>query len=149
MKFIMCSTVFPAYHAKKGKSTYFNNRILNGLMTEPLAPFDAIKIHTIRSGTRWKVGDSFNPRIWKDRPYRSKTVQICEPLTVQYTIPFVFDGEQFYIGPSKQRLLISELTEIAWNDGLSPSDFKNWFNKPFDGQIIGWTKCPYYSLWIE
>lgn len=88
-RIITFSTVFPAYHPRKGEPTFFVEKILNGIAVKrecgivdrDLIPAEVqkyvndfvllgtpedIKHHTIRAGKRWKVGDKFSPRIWGD-----------------------------------------------------------------------------------
>jgi hypothetical protein len=81
------SQKFPSYHPKAGESTFFVEKILNGIATKMhsgvvdlnllpdevknivndfvlLCSPEDIKGHTIRAGNRWKVGDLFSPRVW-------------------------------------------------------------------------------------
>ena len=102
--------------------------------------FDA-KYHTIRNGNRWKVGDKFSPRVWSGVPYRSKQIIIAPDIEIVkiWQIKMRIIGEdklwQFY-SQNKE----STITDIAKNDGLSYSDFADWFKEDFTGQIICWNK---------
>ena len=133
-KRIMFSRVFPAYHPRSGGSTGFVDLILTGE-----------KKHTIRSGNRWKVGDKFSPRIWIGRPRYTTQRIIADDKTVLKIWSFTRDlfAPKFYLNghPVSEQLL----SEIAANDGLTVDDFKAWFNKPFEGQIICWNESVNYE----
>lgn len=71
-KVITFSRVFPSDHPRKGEPTFFVEKLYNSLYGRnnlkgyPPGIFidDSIrdiKVHTIRSGHRWKVGDKFSP----------------------------------------------------------------------------------------
>ena len=126
-----------------------------------------IKKHTIRGGSRFKVGDKFSPRVWSGKPYSSKQITIAPDIEVKKVWDFEVvteddDGENdwsyiYFLGTTytcygdggyDKPLMV----EIAKNDGLSITDFYNWFltgrtkqqrldNEPkvFKGQIICWS----------
>lgn len=88
-KIITFSRNFPVKHLKAGQPTYFVEKIWEQIglpekefsfnLPDEYCNFlrqdsDLIwqKSHTIRSGHRWKVGDTFSPRVWSGNPYRSK-----------------------------------------------------------------------------
>lgn len=114
------------------------------------------KHHTIRSGNRWKVGDKFSPRVWSGKPYQSKQITIAPDIEVKNVWDFEikktnFHGEIFIthsfpelgIYNFKERVINPGwIEEIAENDGLSITDFMQWFRypKPFSGQIICWNE---------
>lgn len=163
------SRYFPKGHPKEGQPTFFVEKFWKGLQTigysEPLYFFDELrglasvisgenynsatpKLHTIRAGKHFKVGDYFSPRVWTDKPYSSKQIIIAEDIRIEkvYDIVFVqkdehlsIDDKTFY--PTGYEKMIETL---AKNDGLSVEDFKAWFNKPFTGQIICWSKAVEY-----
>jgi len=99
-KVITFSRVFPAHHPKAGQETHFVEQIWNGLniLSLPVPknkdlPHDFMwsilplsnygyKYHTIRAGNRWKVGDKFSPRVWSDKPYKSKQIIIAPDIEV-------------------------------------------------------------------
>lgn len=130
---ITFSRTFPAYHPKAGESTGFEDAILMGN-----------KKHTIRAGSRWKVGDKFSPRVWSGKPRHSKQIIIAPDIEIKkgwsftrdlFTPTFYLDGH-----PVGDELL----SAIAANDGLTVDDFKAWFNKPFEGQVICWNDSVNY-----
>lgn len=103
------------------------------------------KYHTIRAGNRWKVGDTFSPRIWSDKPYQSKQIVFAPPIEIKKVWDFemdecgVFAVGGFYLDNDKYE-------ELAKNDGLTEADTFKWFMpnydkpKPFKGQIICWNE---------
>jgi len=157
-KVITFSRVFPKYHPKAGQPTYFVEKILAGLAdSQPLwkmpnhfTEYDwhmyyncaEAKVHTIRNGNRWKVGDKFSPRIWSDKPYKSKQIIFSTDIQIKKVFSFSKDliSEHFYLNGIETHP--DDLMEIAKNDGLELSDLLLWFQypKPFNGQIICWSE---------
>jgi len=160
-KVITFSRAFPSYHPKAGQPTFFVEKIwksfgmpinsdlgLKGLKYENthLPP----KHHTIRGGNRFKAGKYFSPRVWSDKPYRSKQIIIAPDIEVKKVWDFEISGadfrveENFYGGESENSFWILE--QIASNDGLSRIDLLDWFQypKPFSGQIICWNESINY-----
>lgn len=176
-KVITFSRFFPSYHPKKGQPTYFVEKIWAHLIlsekfdwescesylcgfwcegifsmkkVEECVNTDALKIHTIREDSRWKVGDVFSPRVWSGKPYYSKQIVFAPELTITKTekIGTVMYGDEMrfwkpYEGTDwahrpdmKQTLSRLETETIAKNDGLLVDDFRAWFKKGFEGQII-------------
>jgi hypothetical protein len=173
------SRTFPKGHPKEGEQTLFVEKIYAALRLELVDEIDlnecldnyisiltwadvlskntdAIKqmlpkYHTIRKGHRFKVGDTFSPRVWSGKPYRSKQIIFAPQVTVKAVFDFKIDptdpaivqvkkdGARFYT----LHYHLGQATEtIAINDGLTLEDFAGWFGdfkKPFDGQIICWT----------
>lgn len=164
---------FPAYHPKAGQPTYFVDSIwgclynhgvdLSQYISDPDMYmrnnwFDkSQKLHTIRAGHRWKVGDKFSPRVWSGKPYRSQQIIIAPDMEVKKVWDFSVGGNGILLGvPGEtpecwKRAFIFDtlptrdwpfetLYKIAENDGLSLNDFLAWFKypAPFDGQIICW-----------
>jgi hypothetical protein len=110
------------------------------------------KLHTIRGGQRFKVGDKFSPRVWTDKPYNSPQSKIADDLEVKKVFSirvFVQDfgklGLQSVITINGKDFQNIEL--LAKNDGLSQQDFLNWFilknGETFVGQIICWDEVSY------
>jgi len=96
------------------------------------------KSHTIRKGHRFKAGEWFAPKVWTDKPYRSKTYQFAPAIEIKKVFDFEIINKDIFIdghliGPE-------QLSIVAKNDGLSVTDFLDWFQypKPFEGQIICW-----------
>lgn len=150
-KTITFAQVFPAYHPKAGQPTGFLNKILAGLnrkdQIENLTTYFQPKYHTIRKGERWKVGDKFSPRVWTDLPYKSKHIEICEDLTITRIYPFIVTKGSYIL--NGKTLTLSELKEVAANDGLQVDDFELWFESPFIGQLICWTDKVKYPAYYQ
>jgi hypothetical protein len=94
------------------------------------------KLHTIREGNNWKVGDYFSPRVWSEKPYRSGQIILAPDQKIVKTWKFEYAYNGYFL--NEERLNESELAEIAKNDGLTLQNLKSWFNKPFVGEIICW-----------
>lgn len=130
MKVITFSKVFPKSHPSSGKPTSFVEKILTNR-----------KVHTIRAGKRWKVGDIFSARTWTGKPYKSKQESFLEPVEIKkvwdidiYETMEVFINGKFYCNYGSELIV-----GLASNDGLDEMDFKCWFmDLPFSGQIICW-----------
>jgi hypothetical protein len=110
----------------------------------------AYKKHTVRSGHRWKKGDIFSPRVWgndvnpksgRKGPYHSKQIIIAPDTVIKNVWDISFDGKEFKMAGAQATTIIQL---IANNDGLLLHDFKSWFPKPFDGQIISWSPIILY-----
>jgi len=159
-KVIIFSTTFPAYHPLAGKPTFFVDQFINSLQQWPQEnnkfeiTADLIsniyfgnthysKHHTIRQGQRFKVGEFFSPRIWSGKPYASKQITIYNPVRIEQIYNIHFDGKEFYINGFL--CAFTTTIRLASNDGFLPQHeflqaFKDWFTKPFTGQIICWNK---------
>jgi hypothetical protein len=101
------------------------------------------KHHTIRSGTRFKAGDFFSPRVWTGKPYASKQIQFHRDIEVKRTWKFEFTEDQLILIDDQLYAYTSStdaLRRLAGSDGLTQVDFFNWFPKPFKGQIICWNE---------
>lgn len=153
--------VFPAYHPRKGESTYFVEKLYRSILVGTdyvpitgieqslslLALADAApKHHTIRAGNHVQPGDFIRFSVWSDKPYQSKPVVIAPDIEVVRTWNFSKDalGGKFRI--NGKEIYPAQLEQIANNDGLSIGEFMSWFNKPFTGQIICWNKTVNYDL---
>lgn len=159
-KVITVSRHFMSEHPKAGKPTFFAEKIMAALaeyMPGYSIPSDFTdwdwheyynarpKLHTIRSGKRWKVGDMMSVRVWSGKPYTSHQIAIAP----NFELPRVADIEISKLGQisidGKDYCHICEAIELAKNDGLTPVDFLTWIGYPFSGQIIFFTtlKMPY------
>lgn len=157
----MFSRVFPVYHTKKGEPTFFVEKILKSInsskIQSKLIVQDALSIfnsenylgcnpknHTIRSGNRFKKGDFFSPRVWSDKPYKSKQIILFEDVEVLKVWNIEIDENKcFYI--EGKLLSVGYEKILASNDGLSIEDLESWFSKlPFSGQIICWSDSVLY-----
>lgn len=140
MSHILFAHSFLKAHPRAGQPTHFEAQILNGR-----------KIHTIRKGNAWEVGDPFEPRRWSGAPYRSPQVALCEAKTVTAVYPLELCGAWWHLElPDNSVLCFNRESEmmalLAKNDGLSVEDFMAWFPEDFEGQIICWTGRPYDNL---
>ena len=166
-KVITFSRQFPSYHPKAGQPTHFVEKIYNeigikiGITKDsgdiPMGIHSLVndfflldgqskKKHTIRKGSRFKVGEKFSPRIWSGLPYKSKQIIIAPDIEVKkvYNIELVVRGDfKEFVLWNQTKSPIS-LNEVAQNDGLNLTDFLSWFPKPFQGQIICWSDDVYY-----
>lgn len=133
-KVITFSTTFPAYHLRAGEPTNFVDKILK-----------KEKLHTIRMGRRWKTGEEASLRYWSGRPYFSKQIKIIDK-NIRVIVKDILIGRTalggVYIDFKTYPLASKKLLEIvAYNDGLTFSDFESWFSgiKPgtsIEAQII-------------
>ncbi len=170
-KVLTFSRVFPKYHPKAGQPTFFVEKILHPfwdnvkwddeireyikLLPEQIANphhFNP-KVHTIRAGKRWEVGDKFSPRIWSGKPYCSPQITIAPDFEIKKIWDFDFDAAIFL---DESRIYINNveinsggLINLARNDGLDAMDLLEWFGdghvmnsnrKNFSGQIICWNE---------
>jgi len=142
-KVITFSKTFPAYHPKAGQETNFMQKFWTSISVPLPVSVDAEKLegevrklmfgdfkpkhHTIRAGSRWKVGDKFSPRIWSDKPYKSKQLILADDVEIKQ----IWDIE-----------IKTAYKRLAYNDGLSLAELLQWFKypKPFKGQIICWNE---------
>lgn len=104
MRVITFSRYFPKGHPRQGDETFFVEQILNEVLPpmingivdvnglgkdiRPLVNDFVLlhgedkKVHTIRVGNRWKVGDKFSPRVWSGLPYRSKQIEFAPTIEI-------------------------------------------------------------------
>lgn len=170
-KVITFSRVFPVYHPKAGQSTYFVEQIYNSIYRDKSGDWSEApgttsnyvveleptilgrKHHTIRNGSRWKVGDKFSPRVWSGKPYQTKQIVIADDLEIKKIYDFEIkivevDGGFASKGfLNDKRVSPDYLMEIAENDGLLLEDFLAWFQFPksFKGQVICWSDAVSYG----
>ena len=162
-KIITFSTSFPSYHIRKGEPTYFVEKFWESIglpdkeyvfsLPDQFVNFlrkdsEIIceKHHTIRAGKRFKEGEYFSPRIWSGKPYRSKQIIIAPDTLIVKTYDIEINkGGSIFINNKHY----GYYGEICKNDGLTPKDFRSWFNmdnyegipkEPFFGQIIVWNE---------
>lgn len=162
MRVITFSRQFPAKHPRAGEPTFFAEKIVRSLglhnqyiseqkhtcLNDFSMALDEPKHHTIRAGSRWKVGDQFSPRIWSGKPYASKQIEIAPPITIVKIWRFEAFSELFLLNGKPFDVTSSDIPE---NDGLSTDDFLNWFDihpkkdgTHFIGQILCWNEFIIY-----
>lgn len=166
---ITFSRKYPSYHPRVGEPTFFVEQIYMGLgirIPELSMLLDIndkskkdlvkefheelyrcsghnAKIHTIRAGERWKVGDMFSPRVWSDVPYYSKQIIIWPDLQLKQVYKFHQDKDAIYKLDGKF-LAARNYGRLAENDGLDEKDLFRWLmpnpDKPVEmnGQLLCW-----------
>lgn len=178
-KVITFSRRFPKGHPKHGRSTNFPEKIARSLGYDPgsdeywallhdlnpdkrflvdrfilslnsFIPEGDQKLHTIRSGTRWKQGEKASPRVWSGTPYRSPQIIIAPDVELKQVYDFqIKSKDRFILSDDRKAFIFGEnsgkLSTIAKNDGLSKVDLFQWFEYPqqFDGQILAWRAVDY------
>ena len=163
-KVITFSRVFPKGHPKQSQETFFVEKVLKSInpikIQSKLIVQDALhlfnsqeylfckeKNHTIRAGKRFKKGDLFSPRVWSDKPYRSKQITLFEDTEIKNVWDIeIYNSHEVYIDGVFHCSFGSENWHLlCLNDGLTSSDMQNWFSKlPFKGQIICWNDTVTY-----
>jgi hypothetical protein len=108
------------------------------------------KFHTIRAGSRWKVGDKFSPRVWSGKPYASKMIQFAPDIEIkkiwEIDIEVIYTEDEADMKFCVDGNLLSEadVYRLAKNDGLDPNDMFDWFSNSMSGQIICWNESIEY-----
>jgi hypothetical protein len=128
-----------------------------------------LKLHTIRNGHRFAVGEKFTPVVWSGKPYHTPQIifyddiEVLKTYNIMVDISNAFNSEYkgFYLeiprkpnsGEQGLKLLSEEeMKDVAKNDGLSISDFKSWFGFnakktiDFSGQAICWEDPKYLEV---
>lgn len=165
-KVITFSRVFPRYHPKAGKPTYFieklhksfDDKSKNIVSASVMGIFNFAvyneckpKNHTIRSGHRFKAGEYFSPRVWSGKPYDSKQIIIAPDTPVLKTWSFAIMPYNYLMIDGKFHCDIEDqnkITEFAHSDGLNPQDLLDWFKYPqplINHQIICWNESVNYD----
>lgn len=109
------------------------------------------KIHTLRTGNRWKAGMKIHPVInnrTKDRFQFSPILEVksVQEVMIEHTshsclspMIYIHNGNNLY-----NPLTYDEMETLAINDGFpSLEAFFQWFDKDFRGQIIHWADFKY------
>lgn len=141
---------FPAIHARRGDKTFFVEQILNTIQPDWKHDDEVIKKHglnvaimnkkqhTIRGNSEmwdWRMMElqsgkaKLSLRYWSGMPYKSPQIEFAtinkdSGIGIQF---LSFEKSMFnypYIVGQQRHLLIDEM---AKNDGLSPLDFRRWF----------------------
>ncbi len=142
------SKQFPKTHKRSGESTGFVESI-----SKLFIDYNAKKIHTIRGNYElWKKrADKINEgkavlsiRYWSGKPYNSKQIEILTLAKIGLQ-KVLFDDYLYSCLIDEKRVSVSS-DKIPENDGLSDSDFEDWFkgydfNKPM--AIIHFTNFLY------
>jgi hypothetical protein len=157
-KVITFTRRFPAYHSKAGKDTFFPEKVIKGLelLKHPILEVDELeldeeiyedcepKFHTVRAGSRWKAGEMASLRVWSGKPYHTKQVTLAHDVRIENVWNFEVKDRQVFIAGNP--INAYDVQVAAVYDGLSFSDFLEWFKYPhdFNGQIICWNKSIQY-----
>ncbi len=103
-----------------------------------LQPTDKVKLHTIRGGKHFNIGDKLSPRVWLKTPYHSPQIIFWNDLEIQHAPMLYIENEIWQLN---HKTIDLESTDVAANDGLTNEEIKEWFNNPFFyGQLINWTE---------
>ncbi len=156
-KVITFSRKFPGYHPRAGEPTNFIEKIIKGFeeLKHPINEVDELfldetiysdlkpKWHTVRSGYRFTQGESFSPRVWSGKPYRSRQVTIAPDVKIQklWSFKIIPKKKGTVLLLDKKEMAADMVGILAHFDGLSFYDFMKWFkypDTPFSGQIICW-----------
>lgn len=114
------------------------------IQTEPAPGTEPqTKLHTVRSGSRWKKGDLASLRVWSAVPYNSTQINLfMDNFPLQNVYPLDKIGPMGWISPLMKAT--TTIGHIARNDGLLQPDFDAWFPQPFfSGQILCIHKVDY------
>ena len=138
---LMFSTVFPAYHPRRGEPTEFVEKILGGR-----------KVHTVHENLAyWKLHDGkrVNLCVWSGKPYgngSSPRVFASAKIRVneigfyrKIREPQDFGICFFDCGANPAQI---PFAEFAQGDGLTEEDFNNWF--PVCNSLAG-SAC----IWLD
>ena len=149
---ITLSRVFPTTHSRKGQPTGFKEKLASGC-----------KLHTIRGNfDQWNAiaekmqrgGYCLSIRQWAGRPYNSPQVEIAhldQPIGIQrIELHYHSENDTITARIDGREWIDADCYEIAKNDGLNTTDFKEWFfgrhpkgDKVFHGVIIHFTDFRY------
>jgi hypothetical protein len=98
------------------------------------------KIHTVRESGRFTPGVV----IHFATGVRTKNYHQFKEGVCMYAIPVTIMNYRVTINPVWNDSIYLNVEEFSQNDGFdSVDDFFKWFDKPFSGHVIGWTKNPY------
>lgn len=126
---ITLSRVFPTTHSRKGQPTGFKEKLASGC-----------KLHTIRGNfDQWNAiaekmqrgGYCLSIRQWSGRPYNSPQVEIAsldQPIGIQrIELHYHSENDTITARIDAREWIDADCYEIAKNDGLNTTDFKEWF----------------------
>ena len=132
-----------------GHPTFFKERIMVSVGILPNGWIIPPKIHTIRSGNRWKVGMTIQmgygvrTKAYSQFNKGIDGLQICKSVQDIY---MTYDGLIRIIIDNKP-MDKEIIKKLIVNDGLNKHRFREWFfpkgENTFTGQIIHWTDFKY------
>lgn len=155
-----------------GKPTYFPEKIWSGLKSLEVDEYfrnflfsdhckdpnliQKPKLHSIRQGNRWKVGDKIHfyvgSRTKKALQFAPiLQVKAVQKIRVRYNdvggVDVIIDGRRYYYKPINFKTCATyneKMLRLAQNDGFDAiEDFFKWFDTDFEGQLIHWTDMKY------
>lgn len=146
---LLVSKKFLAGHPKRGKPTWFKEKLLCGALY-----YDA-KLHTIRGNFQYwdNIVDEVNAgravlslRQWKGKPYKSKQEEFLQVKKLGIQLIEIKASK----GLSLPKIMVDgkmlqerTMFKLMANDGLSDEDFMNWFTEDFIGAIIHFSRLRY------
>ncbi len=134
------SKTFLKGHPKEGFSTNFAQQIIEDK-----------KIHTIRANYAYwaRIIEKVNSgaailslRQWADKPYKSKLIEFKQ-LEKAFIQPITIMGSNGLVWLNDKYLDEFEVEKLAKNDGLSKTDFEDWFLGNIEAGIIHFTDFRY------
>ncbi|MCM1152480.1 MAG: hypothetical protein NC328_02350 [Muribaculum sp.] len=150
---IVIAKAYPTIHKRHGEPTHFASKLVNGQ-----------KLHTIRTNyDLWAVNAEkmqsgnylLSVRQWSGVPRRSKQREVyntdeaigVERITMQYRV----DDDSIAVTVEERAMTDSEVEQLAFNDGTTVDDFKDWFfakqrhkeDAVFNGVIVHFTPHRY------
>ena len=149
---ITLSRVFPTTHSRKGQPTGFKEKLESGDKRQTIRgnydPWNAIAEKMQRGGYCLSI------RQWSGRPYNSPQVEIAQidkPIGIQrIELNYHSENDTITARIDGREWIDADCYEIAKNDGLNTTDFKEWFfgrnpkeDKVFRGVIIHFTDFRY------
>lgn len=147
-----------------GGKTYFIEKIFEGFVKNKLIPdgyynywYDKIeahgvdlnvkctpKLHTIRKGNRWKVGDKIHFCIGLRTKNYFRFAPVMEVKKVQKIKINHYDDGAIFVHIDGNYFGYEDFEKVAINDGFESNEqFIEYFNKDFEGQIVHWTNLKY------
>ena len=173
-KVIMFSRYYPTYHPKKGKPTFFAEKLLTQLRVnyfhkdylEMLISLNEGKEELCKEFYRsfWDLETDINQNLAKSHTIRNGfRFKAGEKFSPKIWTAKPYQSKQLFIYPDievkktwafeksrvdgfqmPQAQATTHAAMIAKNDGILLDDFIAWFNKPFIGQIICWNEAVSY-----
>jgi hypothetical protein len=100
------------------------------------------KLHTIRTGNRWRAGMKIHFLTGNRTPNRNQFKLSTVTSVQDFKILWHKDNYQLFVDGNE--IDFTEEFNLAENDGFDDfDDFLDYFNKDFQGQIIHWTNKMY------
>ena len=135
-----------------GTPTFFEEKILAGagLMTPNILMGGGTKIHSMRGGNKWKpemsIQMAYGVRTKQYRQFNKEIAELSVCKSTQRVFMTCYD--ELAISVDGRRLGYTECDILIQNDGLTHTQFCNWFFPvngigKWEGKIIHWTDFKY------